>query len=84
MPYPITRELGDDLCLDCPKWDAEKGAPRPSLGVRDMALVALLEDVKASGALPNAGGVLDQDPELLADLATIRGSSWWRELNGSE
>lgn len=80
MPYPEPRELGDDLCLDCPKWDREQGRPRPELGVRDKALVDLLRDTRATGMLPHAGGLLDQDPLLMDLLASIASSSWFQEM----
>ena len=84
MPYPVERTLGDDLCIDCPKWLADEGRPRTEVGHRDRALIGLLQDMQATGMLPAAGGLLDQDPEIMLALGEIRSSAWWGELNGSK
>ena len=80
MRYPWERSLGDTICQVCPRWDAATGTARPCAGPRVRALIDLAAACKLTGTLPCAGGMLDQDAEILDAVLAVWQSDWWREV----
>ena len=75
---PITREIGDQQCKMCPKWDADRERPRADLSGYGASIVGLAKLCHAHECLPDAGGMLDQDPILMDLLHVVYASPWWR------
>ena len=78
MERAVARTLGDQMCRMCPKWDADREQPKASIGAFGAALLQVASLCHRTGALPHAGGLLDQDPEMMDLLDTVYRSNWWK------